>query len=486
MTHQKTRRTNKQLVNTMLILLVSLAIIPTIQVIQAAQTTTSNNQWALSFQIQNAQNTTSSTFTPFDQIQLSAQVTYGNATQPNILVTFKVLSPSNSPNAINITRIAATDANGDAECSFQLPVQGQDQNSLIGTWQASATIQTTNGTVQNSLQKDLTFTTQWNLEIASIGIQNSQGQNQSIFYPGNTLAVQLAINNQGPSQPANITISMQDLTGKIINQTQIQNSQIDASTANPTQVQGNLQIPSDASVGEATITAAIFSGNYQNVDIPAAQNKTAYFTIATNTAPTVTPTPTSPPLIENSISLFSWVLVATGFFTFTILFMFLKRKPMPKIGSQMPNIPSPTPSQTICAPVQPAAPTAKIAPEKIINATMATQLPSIYETLQISSPQSISAQEQKQSIVNYLTKISSINERVQALEAELKIEKEQLTKEITGLNKTLEEQERAVKNYFDSIRQEIAKITPNLNDKQEPPSTQKNVSQEQKKKDEQS
>ncbi len=449
----------------MLILAVCLAIIPTIQLIQA-QTTATNNQWALSFQIQNTQNTTSNTFTPFDQIQLSAQVTYGNATQPNILVTFKVYSPSNSPNSINITRIATTDANGDAGCSFQLPAQGENQDSLVGTWQASATIQTANGTVQNSLQKNLTFTTQWNLQIASINIQNVQGQNQTIFYSGNTLAVQLAINNQGPSQPANITISMQDLTGKIINQTQIQNTQIAASTTNLTQVQGNIQIPNQASLGEATIMAAIYSGNYQNVDIPAAQNKTAYFTIATNTAPTVASTPTSPPFIENSISLFSWVLVATGLFTFTALVIFLKRKPMPKICTPMPNIPSQTPSQTTSFPVQPAAPTAKIAPEKTISATTPVQLPSIFETLQMSTTQSTSAQDQKQTIVDYLTKISSNNERIQTLEAELKVEKEQLNKELTGLNKILDEQEKAVKNYFDSIRQEIAKLTPNLNDKE--------------------
>ena len=473
MIFKKSRGNNQQLVYTLLILLLSLTLIQTIHVIQA-QTISQNNQWALSFQIRNGQNSTSTTFNPFDQIQLFAQVTYGNATQPDILVTFKVQSPSNSPNAMNITRITATNANGDAECSFQLPMYGENQDSLIGTWQASATIQTTNGTIQNSLQKNLTFTTLWNLEIASINIQNAQGQNQSIFYPGNTIAVQLSINNHGPSQTANITINLKDSTGKIINQTQIPNKQID--TTNPTQIPANIQIPSNATLGEASITAAIFSRTLQNIDIPAAQNKTSYFAIATNTAPTTTSTPTSPPPpSENTVTLFSWVLVATGFFTFTILFIFLKRKPMPKIGTQMPNIPSPTPSQTTNSPAQPSSPatlTAKIASEKIINATMDAQ-----ETLEILMPQSISAQEQKQLIVNYLTKISSTSERVQALEAELKIEKEQLNKEITGLTKTLEEQERAVQNYFESIRKEIAKLTANISEKNAVPTLLKKTNQ---------
>ena len=93
-------------------------------------------------------------------------------------------------------------------------------------------------------------------------------------------------------------------------------------------------------------------------------------------------------------------------------------------------------------------------------------MPSIYETLNISTPESTSPQDQKQKIVDQLTKISSANQRVQALESELKIEKDQLNKEISTLTQTLEEQEKAVKNYFDLIRQEIAKITPTSNNNQ--------------------
>ena len=459
MIHQKKTKKNSCFVEALIIIVLSLLIIQTIQVTQA-QDATSNGSWALSFQIQNGQNVTTNTFTPFDQIQLNAYATYHNASQPDLLVTFKIQGPSGTTNPINITQVAVTNSQGIAESSFVLPVQAPDQDSLIGTWQASATIRTTNGTIQQTLG----FTTRWNIEIISINTHNKQGQNQTIFYPGNTIATKLLISNQGLGQMANITINIQDLTGKIINQTQIQNKQIDTTSTNPTQVQANIQVPNSAAIGEATITASIYSGNFQNVDIPAAQNKTTYFSIATNTAPTTTSSPTPPPFIENTVSLFSWTLVATGFFTFTLLFIFLKRKPTSKIGTQTPKIPSPTPSQTTASPAQPtsqATLTAKIAPEKIINATIGTQPPSIYENLEIPTPQTTSPQEQKQLIVNYLTKISSANERIQALEAELKIEKEQLNKEITGLTKTLDEQERTVKNYFDSIRQEIEKIKIN-------------------------
>ncbi len=174
--------------------------------------------------------------------------------------------------------------------------------------------------------------------------------------------------------------------------------------------------------------------------------------------------------------------------------MFLRRKPTPGIGTQMPNLPPTISNPAVASPPifppnaqettqkQPTQPTAipTTNPEKTINAAMITQLPSIYETLDIPTPESTSPQEQKQIMVDHLTKISSINQKVQTLETELKIEKEQLNKEITDLNKTLDEQERAVKSYFESIRQAISTINTQpteINDKQNPP--QSEISNEQ-------
>ena len=65
---------------------------------------------------------------------------------------------------------------------------------------------------------------------------------------------------------------MIDSTGKTINQTQIQNTQIN-SGSNSTQVEATLQIPNSANTGEATINAAVYSGTYQNINMPAAENQ---------------------------------------------------------------------------------------------------------------------------------------------------------------------------------------------------------------------
>ena len=297
------------------------------------------------------------------------------------------------------------------------------------------------------------------------------------------------------SQPANITINIQDSAGNILGQTTIAKL---LENTDQNQLRYSLLIPNSTVGGEATINAAVYAGTYQNIGIPASGNKTAYFTIAGSGISNPTPAPNSPPPpIENSVSLFSWVLVATGLFTFTLLFVFLKHKPMPKINTQIPICTSTIRSQTLTtSPDQPTVQqpimpqtqaTAKIASEKTVQATTITQLPSIYETLgltqadltNIPEAEPSSDQQLKQSIVSQLTKISSIGRRVQIIEAELRLEKEQLNKEVTDLNKILEEQERAVKNYFDSIRQEIAKLSFSQNDDKEIGAAAENKSNQQ-------
>jgi hypothetical protein len=465
-------------------LFVTLALIATIQSTYAQSNNAVTTAWSLNLSLRSNNESSSQhlTFAPFDLIQITASLTKGNLTAPNILVVFNVKGPSTSSFPTEITKSSATDNSSAANITFRIPLE-TNEKSVLGTWQIYANAKTSNGT----LQQKSTFQVDWPIQVLSANFLNSKNQNQTIFAPGDEARAILTL-NANQEQTENIDLNIQDSTEKIIDQTQIQN--ISFNTTSPNQISYEFKIPTDTSIGSAKLNARVSSGTYEGVEIPSAQNTAYYFFIGTTSTPTPTPntTPTPTPFTENTVSLFSWILIATGIFTFTALYMFLKHKPMPKIGAQMPNISSPTSIQTTTPQAQPtstATLTAKIVPEKTINATMATQLPSIYETLEMPPPQSTSAQEQKQSIVNYLTKISGINERVQSLEAEIRIEKEQLNKEINGLTKILEEQERAVKNYFDSIRQEIAKITPKLNDKQASPSTNKNTSEEQNKKDDQ-
>lgn len=468
MTNHKAKKMSKQLVRIMPVLFLALAIIQTAQTTQFTQAQATSSPWALKLQILNGQNTTATVFNPFSLVQLCANVTYDNSSQPDVLVSFQVTGPSAEP--ITISRIEETGANGLAAFSFRLPMEAQDEDSIIGTWNATATINGAN-------PQSASFTTQWSLQTTSISLLNTQGQNQTVFAPGSNAGVQVAISNQGAAQQANVTVSMQDSTNQIINQTEILNSQIPSS--NQTSVQATLQIPDNAVAGQAAVNVAIYEGTYNGTDIPAAENQTAYFTIGTGTI-TITPTPTpsvtptpgptpTPIALQNTVTLFSWLLVATGLFTFTLLTAFLRRKAIGNTGLQTPNLPiatSEAPSLDTSTTQQPP-PTARVAPGNMASATMTTQAPAIYETWLSQTPFNADAPnkpdskpptylESPQAIAAYLSKISETGQKVQALEASLKIEREQLNKEIMTLNRVLEEQEQAVKNYFDSIRQAVA------------------------------
>ena len=176
----KTRQTSaSKIMCLMLILLVSLLVIQAFQPINAQNS--ASNQWALTLQTQKVgDNTTSSTFSPFDQIQLTANVTYGNASQPDVLVYFAVQSPSNST---ALARTETTNSQGQAQFSFRLPIAGQNESAITGTWQTTASIQTTNGTIQQTCN----FTTQWEMQITSLNLLDQQGQNQTSFTPGSTV-----------------------------------------------------------------------------------------------------------------------------------------------------------------------------------------------------------------------------------------------------------------------------------------------------------
>lgn len=455
-----------KLVAISLLLFVTFAIMATTQTTCAQGNTSVTTAWNLNLTLQANNGTTinsnqQATFAPFDLIQLSANIVSGNLTAPNTIVVFNVKGPSTSSFPTEITKSSVTDNASSANIIFRIPMETSER-TVLGTWQILANVKASNGT----LQQKATFQVAWPIQLTEINFINSKNQNQAVFAPGDTAKASLTLSSN-QIQMENINFNVQDDTGKTINQTQMQNISFNATSTN--QIDYEFKIPTTAPLGEATLNAGISSGSFQDTTIPSAQNKSVTFIIGTSMGPVTTPTPLPTPFEENTISLFSWVLVATGLFTFTTLFIFLKRKPIQKIGTTMPDIPPPTTSQTTTSQPQTGSATilsAKIAPTKTMSATISAQLPSIYETLDIPTPQSTSAQEQKQSIINYLTKISSINDRVQTLESELRIERKQLNKEIMGLTKTLEEQEKAVKDYFDSIRQEIAKISPNLNDKE--------------------
>jgi len=299
------------------------------------------------------------------------------------------------------------------------------------------------------------------------------------------VAVQAEVSDQGSDLTANATVTMQDATGQTINQTQTQNLQF--TSTNQTQVQTLIQIPDNATAGQGTINLAIYAETYNGTDIPAAANQNVQFTISsdgnvtatTTSSPTPTPGPTVLPLVyQNAMGLFSWLLVATGLFTFTGLTMFLRRKTV-QTGPQLPlpNIPitstnSTVDTQPVQTPLQEPSPTPKTSTDKIMQAAVTTeQLPTVYETwnatpTQASKPEKeidLTQEPAAQATSALSSRISSATKRIQAIKSILESEMEQLAQEVTELNKIVNERERAVKDYFETLREETEKAKRLLN-----------------------
>jgi hypothetical protein len=458
------------------LILVIFVLIPlaTVYTARAAETST-NLKLNLTFQANNGTiiNSTQLTFAPFDLIQLTANITNGNQTIPQSTVVFSVKGPSSASYPTEIIRSAETDKTGSANITFRIPIE-QTEKVVIGIWQVYANVKTSNGT----LQQNASFQVAWPIQNVAINFYDTQGRSQSGFNPNDTVKAVIAFNSD-KAQTERINFSVQDTSGNILtNQAQ----DISANTTDKNEVTYEFKIPESAPLGLASANFSIYSEAYQNVSIPAAQNKIAYFAVGnyTMTPPDQTsPTPTPTPSVENSLSLFSWLIVATGFFTFTTLVLFLKRKPLQKMGKITPL---PT-GQSIQNP--------DITPEKIKQSsalsentlkTSLTQIQAIVDQ-NMKSNEEVTTEtksqfaKQQEATITHLSSIAVTAKKIQELQAALKIEKDQLGKDIISLNQTIGEQENIIRSYYDTLRNEIKKVETLLTDTSPPKQDDKETQQ---------
>ncbi|MGD6850471.1 MAG: hypothetical protein ACQCN6_00245 [Candidatus Bathyarchaeia archaeon] len=450
-----------------LILLVSILIpsTTTLHMANAAETTT-DLKINLTFQANNGtiiNSTQQPTFAPFDLIQLTANLTNGNQTIPESTVVFSVKGPSSASYQTEIVRTAETDTAGSANITFRIPLEGIEK-IVIGKWQVHANVETTNGT----LQKTASFQVAWPIQNLAIDFYDAQGHSQSVFNRNDTVRAVIGFNSN-QSQTQSINFIVQDTSGHVLTH---QAQDISANATGKNEVTYDFKIPDNAPFGLASANLNIYGETYENVSIPAAQNKIAYFSIGNYTAPpdqtspTATPTPSPAPTpLENTLSLFSWLLVAIGFFTFTILVVFLKRKPFPKMGttSLPPAMPIQTTDITPGPIQQPPVPSEKSLKDSLIQiqALAGQSMQSSEDTSKESKSHFASQQE---ATVAHLSNIAATAKKIQELQAALKIEKEQLNREISGLNQTIDEQENIIKSYYDTLRNEVKKAQQLIND----------------------
>jgi hypothetical protein len=440
----KHTKTKTQLLTFILFASILFTSATTLYTAKAAETTT-DLKLNLAFQANNGtiiNSTQQPTFAPFDLIQLIANLTNGNATVPQSTIVFNVEGPSSASYRTEIVLSAETDKTGTANISFRIPLE-ETEKKVNGKWQVHVNVKTSNGT----LQQAASFQIAWPVQNLSINFLDSQGHSQSVFNPNDTLKAVIAFNSN-QSQTQNINFTVLDTLGNVLTH---KTQDISTNATGKNEIFYEFKIPENSALGVASANLSIYAGTYQNVSIPVAQNKIAYFSIGNSTTPppdppSPTPTPISPtpiPLVENTLSLFSWLIVATGFFTFTLLVLFLKRK-NPKIRAQIPIQPL-TPSMP-----QVTSDSTHLNAREIITQTEAS---SIIEQMNATNAK-LTPQE---SITLHLSGIASATQRIQDLKVILKEQTDQLNKEILQLNQILQRQEDFVRNYFDGIRLEVKK-----------------------------
>jgi hypothetical protein len=434
----------------------------------------------------------SNVFAPFDQVQLRADVAYGDVPHAGMLVSFRIQGPSGSVDPVNITRIVTTDETGVAAISLRLPAENQSNDSLVGTWQAYATIQT----IAGPIQKTLTFTTSWFFKIDSLTLLNSKGHTQ-LFPQGSTVTAHLNISCTLPSpQTFNVSVIVQDASKKIFNQTQILNLEINSSGAN--QIQSDFAIPIIAALGSATCNATVTQGSLGDAQIQASENMSISFTIG----------PASTEVTSSFAGIFPWILLLTGVLSFTLLLSLFRRRhknmneqkpkfaptfPQPAIQmqafvqstalekesqrseekskplisqNQLPN------AASALMPKSQHQPLPRIAQSKYAKATITTEIaqtpalqtrteklePPQPQQLKTESPLETDLREEKlqpapQSTVE---SIEILTKRIQYL----KSEKQQIMNNLTSLREKADAQAKSLENEIKTLKEETEGLKP--------------------------
>jgi hypothetical protein len=403
--------------------------------------------WNLDLTFQNSNGTvlngTQAVFAPFELITLRAEITNATIAIPESTVVFNIKGPSSTAQPTEIICSNVTDNNNATSIEFRLPIENTEK--ITGQWQVYVNVKTAN----TVLTQNTTFQVTWPTQNITIDFKNTQGQNQTNFNAeDNVTAIITYENNRQQTQ--NISLNIKDTANNTITQ---QTLQITANATKNNIVTFEFTIPKNTPNGTAQANINIYSEIYQNRTIQTAENKTATFKIGNTTdTPNTTPTPTPTPDKENAIKWLPWLTAITAIITFIILVIFLKRK-----NNKLEE----TETNTAAMEATPTIPQTPLTTSKdqttpfseVNSAVSLLQMQAILN--QISQPDK--ATQDTTTLVTQLNNIAITAKKIQELQISLKIEQEQLNKNVNDLNQTIEKQEKIIKNYYDTIRNEVKK-----------------------------
>ena len=205
-------------------------------------------------------NQSSDAFEPQELVVLYANVTYNDYPVAQKNVGFAVYGPVNPVQ--NITRDVganSTDQNGIAQFSFRIPWPSDDpEKKIFGKWFVIATVSIAGQTVTDTL----TFQVGWIIKITNIETLNDQLKPQTRFLRREAIVFNLTVENIALTEKsATITIDVQDATNHPIIHIQKENLVFQPGT---TYLTVSSQIPTTATIGQASISAAAYTWPPEN------------------------------------------------------------------------------------------------------------------------------------------------------------------------------------------------------------------------------
>jgi len=130
----------------------------------------------------------SDAFSPDEEVEISALVTYCGWAEEGLLVAFQMIGPKNSVENITFARAAFTNETGIAMISFRLP---HSNETTLGKWTIIGNARVADQTVQDTLS----FKVGWIVEITSIRTMNERYEYQERFHRNSHLGVEITLQN---------------------------------------------------------------------------------------------------------------------------------------------------------------------------------------------------------------------------------------------------------------------------------------------------
>jgi hypothetical protein len=191
-------------------------------------------------------NASSDAFSPGEEVQIHALVTYNEDPLSYLLVVFIIIGPGSAPENIVVYRTAFTNETGIATVSFRISHLNQ---TTSGEWTAIASTKMGDVTYQDST----TFKVGYIVEIASLKTVDEMCKTQDKFARGSNLWIELIMRNIAMTEKvATLAITVYDGSNASINSTRLSDFIVQPNGTLVT-VYFSLYISRNTNLGTATV-----------------------------------------------------------------------------------------------------------------------------------------------------------------------------------------------------------------------------------------